>query len=137
VSGFEDLAAIAPQRIWENVTGRVVEGERLTMGIVELAPDSHVPEHHHANEQLGMVLTGSVTFRIADETRQLGPGGTWRIASDVPHEVRAGPRGAVVIDVFAPTRDDWRESEREEPRAPLWPGPAGPGPEPPDPLPGP
>ena len=36
----------------------------------------------HENEQLGMVITGSVTFTIGDETRELGPGGTWRIPSD-------------------------------------------------------
>jgi quercetin dioxygenase-like cupin family protein len=69
-----------------------------------------------------MVITGSVSFRVADEERELGPGATWRIPSDVPHEVKAGPEGAVVIDVFSPPRqEDWRGLEREEPRTPLWP----------------
>ena len=46
-----------------------------------------------------MVITGEMDFRVGDERRTLGPGGTWRIRSDVPHEAVAGPQGAVVIDV--------------------------------------
>jgi DUF917 family protein len=32
-----------------------------------------------------------------------------------------GPEGAVVIVVFVPTRDDWREAEVVEQRKPRWP----------------
>ena len=75
--------------------------DEITLAVVELAPDSTVPGHRHENEQLGMVITGRVTFTIGDETRQLGPGGTWRILSNRLHVARAGPDGAIVIDVFA------------------------------------
>jgi quercetin dioxygenase-like cupin family protein len=121
VSAFDDLASIGPQDIWNGVRVRAVHGERITLGVVELEPDANVPEHRHENEQLGMVLSGSLTFRVGDESRELGPGGTWRIPANVPHEVTAGPDGAVVIDVFAPTRDDWSAFEPQAPRAPLWP----------------
>jgi mannose-6-phosphate isomerase-like protein (cupin superfamily) len=100
---------------------REVHGEQSTLAVVELEPGALVPEHHHANEQLGLVLQGTVTFRVADETKELGPGGTWCIPADVPHEVSAGPEGAVVIDIFAPVRADWGSLRREEPRAPNWP----------------
>jgi unsaturated pyranuronate lyase len=100
---------------------RIVHGERITLGVVELDPNSHVPEHQHENEQLGMCLAGSLRFRVGDETRELVPGDTWSIRSDVPHEVQVGPDGAVVIDVFVPPRDDWRDAERGEPRVPRWP----------------
>jgi len=122
VSGFADLGAIGPQGIWNGVVVRAVHGDRTTLGVVELAPDSHVPEHSHENEQLGMVLSGSVTFRIGDESKELGPGGIWLIPANAPHEVHTGPDGAVVIDVFAPARDDWSVFEASAPRTPLWPG---------------
>ena len=51
-----------------------------------------------------MVVQGRVTFTIDDETRELGPGGTWRIPSGAAHHVDVGPDGAVVIDIFAPTQ---------------------------------
>jgi quercetin dioxygenase-like cupin family protein len=121
MSAFDDVGAIPVQRIWDGVSGRAVHGKQLTLGVVELAPDSVVPEHRHANEQLGMVIRGSVRFRVGDETRELGPGGTWCIPSDVPHEVWTGPEGAVVLDVFSPPRADWEALEREVPRPPLWP----------------
>jgi quercetin dioxygenase-like cupin family protein len=108
--------------IWgDTVKARRIEGERITFAVVELAPSSLVPEHRHENEQLGMVITGNVTFTIGDETRDLGPGGTWRIPSDVPHHVVTGPDGAVVIDVFAPTRRDWDDRPTHDGVPPLWP----------------
>jgi unsaturated pyranuronate lyase len=118
---FDDLGAIVPQQVWGGVAGRVIHGERLTLGVVELDPGSVVPEHRHDNEQLGMVLQGSLRFRVGDETRDLGPGGTWRITANTPHEVEAGPEGAVVIDVFNPIRQDWKTLERLETRPPRWP----------------
>jgi quercetin dioxygenase-like cupin family protein len=121
VSAFDDVRGMEPLRIWDGVAARAVEGEKGTLAIVELDPGSLVPEHHHANEQLGFVITGSVTFRVGDETRELGPGSTWCIPGDVPHEVRAGPEGAVVVDVFAPGREDWSGIQRDAPRAPRWP----------------
>jgi quercetin dioxygenase-like cupin family protein len=121
MSAFEDLRAMEPQGIWEGVLARTVHGERITMAVVELEPDSVVPEHSHENEQLGIVLQGSLTFRIADEARELGPGGMWRIPANTPHSVETGPEGAVVIDVFAPVRADWKDAERLEPRPPRWP----------------
>jgi quercetin dioxygenase-like cupin family protein len=121
VSAFGNIEAIGPLRVWNDVVAREVHGEQSTLAVVELEPGALVPEHHHANEQLGLVLQGTVTFRVADETKELGPGGTWCIPADVPHEVSAGPEGAVVIDIFAPVRADWGSLRREEPRAPNWP----------------
>jgi quercetin dioxygenase-like cupin family protein len=109
-----------PQQIWEGVLGRSVHGERITMGVIELDASSVVPEHSHENEQLGIVLSGSLVFRVGEEAQELGPGGTWRIPANVPHAVETGPEGAVVIDVFAPVRDDWAALERRE-RPPRWP----------------
>jgi quercetin dioxygenase-like cupin family protein len=125
MSNLVELAEITPIQVWEGVVARRVQGDRSTLAIVELAADSVVPEHRHPNEQCGIVITGEVTFRIGDEVRRLGPGGTWRILGDVPHEVHTGPDGAVVIDVFAPARDDWDDrpvvGSADDPAIPMWP----------------
>jgi quercetin dioxygenase-like cupin family protein len=107
MTNLADLADLTPIQVWDGVVARRVEGERLTVAVVELAPNALVPEHRHAHEQCGLVIEGEVRFRIADEERLLGPGGTWRILGDTPHEVHAGPEGAVVVDVFSPRRDDF------------------------------
>ena len=105
---LNDLADQPPFAVWgDAVRARKIEGERITLAVIELAPGSVVPEHRHVSEQLGICLRGSITFTIDDETRELGPGGTWRIPSGHPHTVAAGPDGAEVLDAFSPTRDDW------------------------------
>jgi quercetin dioxygenase-like cupin family protein len=121
MSAFDDIAAIDPQALFDGVLARAVHGERITLAVVELDPGAVVPEHSHENEQLGIVLRGSVVFRVGDEERELGPGGTWRIDSNAPHLVRAGPRGAEVVDVFGPPREDWRAAGRLEAQPPRWP----------------
>ena len=125
MTNLADLAELIPIQVWDGVVARRVEGERLTLAVVELAPDVVVPEHRHANEQCGLVIEGEVTFRIGAEERVLGPGGTWRIVGDTPHTLVTGPGGAVVIDVFAPARDDWADRQvvgsPEEPAPLVWP----------------
>jgi quercetin dioxygenase-like cupin family protein len=122
LSYLVDFDAVPPVDVWgETVRARSVNGERVTLALVELAPDSVVPEHRHENEQMGMVVRGSMTFTVDGETRTLGPGGTWRIPSNHPHDAVAGPDGALVIDVFAPTRTDWDALPHLEPRPVDWP----------------
>lgn len=121
MSLLRDLATLEPFRVWDGVVARSVDGERVAFAVVELEPEAVVPEHRHENEQLGIVLSGSVSFRVGDETRELKAGGSWRIPPNEPHEVHAGPEGAVVIDVFAPVREDWAALERLGASAPRWP----------------
>ncbi len=121
MSAFGNLDEIRPIGIWDGVLARTVDGERLGFAVVELDPNAVVSEHRHENEQLGMVVRGTVTFRVGEETRDLGPGGTWVIPSNVPHEVHVGPEGAVVIDLFSPVREDWAALERSEAKTPHWP----------------
>ena len=122
MSNLTDIATRPLLDLWgDTVKARRIEGERITFAVVELAADAVVPGHQHENEQLGMVITGSVTFTIGDETRELGPGGTWRIPSNVPHNVTTGPEGAVVVDIFAPTRRDWDALPSHDGVAPIWP----------------
>jgi quercetin dioxygenase-like cupin family protein len=121
VATFDDIASIAPQQIWEGVVVRAVHGDSTTMALIELAPNSHVPEHHHVNEQVGVLVRGSFRLRVAEETLEVKPGGTWLIPADVPHEVHTGPDGALALEVWSPPRADWKELDREEPRPPGWP----------------
>jgi unsaturated pyranuronate lyase len=112
VSSFSDTGGMQQLRIWDGVTAQAVEGERTTLAIVELQPGASVPEHRHDNEQLGILIRGWMRFRIGEETREFGPGATWRILSNTPHEVSAGPQGALAVESFAPARDDWAGLER-------------------------
>ena len=125
MTDLADLAHLPPIQLFPGVRVRRVQGDLVTLAVVELDPLAIVPEHRHPSEQHGMVITGQMDFRVGEERRTLGPGGTWRIRSGVLHEAHAGPEGAVVIDVFAPIRDDWDAHPVLEPASPVWPGSAG------------
>ena len=121
VQTFESLRHISPHLLADGVVARAVEGERLTLAVVELDPNAVSPMHHHENEQLGFVIAGSMVMRIGTEERELGSGDTYNIPSHVSHDAVAGPDGATVVDVFAPVRADWREKNRMKPSSPRWP----------------
>jgi quercetin dioxygenase-like cupin family protein len=122
MSNLIDITDAPLLALWgDTVRGRRIQGERLTLAVVELAPNAVVPEHRHEHEQLGMVIKGEVDFTLDGETRHLGPGGTWRILSNLPHNVNAGPDGAVVLDIFSPTRDDWDDRAIVEGAVARWP----------------
>jgi quercetin dioxygenase-like cupin family protein len=125
MSNLVDVTTLPVIDVWGTaVRARRVEGERITLALVELAPDAVVPGHQHEAEQLGMVVEGSVTFTIGEEVRELGPGGTWRIPSNVHHQVTTGPSGATVIDIFNPIRSDWDGLPASPPEPPQrWPRP--------------
>jgi quercetin dioxygenase-like cupin family protein len=118
MSAFDDLRDIVPLQIWNGVIGRAVEGKEATLAAIELDPDTKVPEHQHVNEQTGILLRGTLRFRIGDETKDLVPGSTWVIPASVPHAVDAGPDGAFLVELFAPPRADWAALERLEPGIP-------------------
>ena len=121
MSAFARLSGLGPLPIWNGVLGRAVQGANATLAVVELEPNSVVPEHQHPNEQLGLVLTGTMTFTIGGERRELMPGDMYVIPGNVPHDVVTGSEGAVVIDVFAPVRADWARFLPLAPSPPRWP----------------
>jgi quercetin dioxygenase-like cupin family protein len=117
VTAFQPLDGLPLEVLGEGVHTRILRGDRITVVYVELEPDSAVAEHAHDNEQLGVLLSGSMAFRIGDEVRDIGAGDGWVIPPDVPHGVdRTGPEGATLIEAFAPARTDWDQLQRVAPR---------------------
>ncbi len=90
------------------------------MAVVDVDAGVAVPEHHHGNEQVGLVLSGSISMTVAGEERSLGPGETYVIPADTAHAAVGGPDGATVVDVFSPVRGDWESLERLEPGGGRW-----------------
>ena len=119
---FSPLAELRPYLIRAGMTARAVNGERMTMAVIDIVPNAVAEEHHHENEQLGFVIRGMMSMNIAGEKRDLHPGDTYTIPSNAPHDAKAGPDGATVLDVFAPGRSDWEKLPRGEPSPGDWPG---------------
>jgi quercetin dioxygenase-like cupin family protein len=121
VSAYRSLADLGARPIWPGILARLVEGKDITFAVVELSPGAIAKLHQHPQEQVGLVLKGTMHFVIGDERRTLVTGDTYLIPSNLPHQATAGPEGAVVIDVFAPIRADWHQLDPGQPTPPVWP----------------
>jgi quercetin dioxygenase-like cupin family protein len=118
---FTEAVSIAPTTVWDGVDVRYLHGDRQTLAIAELEPDCVVPRHQHENEQLGVVLQGSITFDSDGVSRTLNIGDMYRFLANVPHGARVGPDGAVVVECFTPTRSDWDALPAADTAAFSWP----------------
>jgi quercetin dioxygenase-like cupin family protein len=90
----------------DRIGRQMLNGDAMTLARITLAQGAVVPEHSHPNEQIATVLSGRLRFRLGGEERVVDAGSSVLIAGDVPHEVEA-LEDSVVLDAFAPRRDDW------------------------------
>jgi quercetin dioxygenase-like cupin family protein len=80
----------------------------MMLSLVTLAPDAVVPTHSHPHEQMGMMVSGTMEFTIAGETREFSGNELYLVPGGVPHAAKAGPGGAVALDAFSPPREEYR-----------------------------
>jgi quercetin dioxygenase-like cupin family protein len=89
---------------------RMVNGEAMTLAQITLAAGAVVPSHEHPNEQIATVVSGRLRFVVGSEEREVGPGESVLIPGGVPHRVDV-LEDSVVLDAFAPRREDWLRGE--------------------------
>ena len=111
MSYFEDLFAVSPVEIVPGVRIRTSWGDRLMLSLVESDPHVDVPEHSHPHEQAGLVLEGDFEMTIGGERRSLKRGMSYVIPGGVPHALHGGPERALVLDIFTPPREDYKEKQ--------------------------
>jgi quercetin dioxygenase-like cupin family protein len=92
----------------EGVNAQALFGERAMLNLVELASDATLPRHSHPHEQLGVVPRGELKLVVAGHEHRLQAMDAYALPGDLEHEAKAGPRGALVLDVFQPVREDYR-----------------------------
>ena len=102
---YDSLPAHSPV---SGISMRSFTGGQLMLNWVAFQPHQVVPRHQHPHEQAGIMLQGSLTLTIGDETRQVTPGDGYAIPPHLPHGAVAGPDGCLVLDVFTPPREDYR-----------------------------
>ena len=105
---FWNPEKIAPRVLAPGVTAKIATGERMMLSLVTFAPDAVVPTHSHPHEQMGFLVSGTLEFTIAGETRALSGSGMVFVPGGVPHAAKAGSGGAVALEVFSPPREEFR-----------------------------
>ena len=97
------------ERVTDQLTRRLITGDRMMLAHVYLDKGCVVPKHSHENEQLTYILDGALKFWIGeDEKKELivRAGEVLHIPSMVWHKAEA-LEDTLDVDVFSPPRQDW------------------------------
>lgn len=105
---FPTVAECGRHTIFGNVNIRTFAGDHAQLSLVDVPAGGVVDWHSHTNEQLGMVVSGTLTFFIGEEEKTLTAGDFYFIPGGVPHRVVAVGGPAQALDVFFPIRDEYR-----------------------------
>ena len=98
------------RQLADGLTTRIFPGEQAMVSIVRIEPNASGTVHAHPQEQWGLCLRGSGVRTQGGEAIEVGEGDFWRTPGNVEHGFRAGADGAVIVDMFAPPRDEYRKA---------------------------
>jgi quercetin dioxygenase-like cupin family protein len=104
---MNNIKDIKPRELVPGITGYYAHGQNLTLGYVEIEAGSDLPQHQHPHEQITYIIEGQLDMVIGGKPCSLTAGMHYVIPSNIPHGAVA-VTNCKVIDVFNPTRDDYR-----------------------------
>lgn len=107
---FISLAQLDSFPLTDGASAKALFGEGAMLNLVELEPGAVVARHSHPHEQLGLILRGSMNLEVDGTDHVLEEMDAYALPGGVEHEGTAGPQGALVLDVFRPVREDYREA---------------------------
>ena len=106
---IDDPAQGMARTLAPGITTRIFTGDQAMLSVVRLEPGARGTLHHHPEEQWGIVLEGSAVRTQDGRQTAVKKGDFWRTPGGMPHTIEAGPEGAVVLDVFSPPREEYRQ----------------------------
>ena len=106
---FTSLADLHRFTLAEGVWAQALFGEGAMLNLIEFEPGATVPLHSHPHEQLGSCLRGAQVLVVDGVEHPIGPMEGYVLPGGVEHSAHCGPEGALVLDVFQPVREDYRE----------------------------
>ena len=101
-----DWSKISQEQLNNKLSRKFLFGEKIMVAQLFLKQGCVVPEHSHESEQLSMVITGSLRFKIGNEEISISSNQVVTIPSGVTHSVTA-IEDSLVFDIFSPLRTDW------------------------------
>ena len=97
------------RKLAEGVTASIFPGENVMLSVVRVEPNATGSVHSHPEEQWGVLLEGRCTRIQGGEEVEAVAGEFWHTPGGVPHGVRTGADGAVILDIFSPRRAEYRQ----------------------------
>jgi gluconolactonase len=88
---------------------RLIGGRGAQLSFLRMNPEATFPEHIHPEEQLMIVLRGSIDEGILDRVATMKKDDVLLLPGDMVHGGTVGDLGCDVLDVFWPPRPDYAE----------------------------
>lgn len=92
---------------------RLISGKSTQLSFVRMEPGSVVPSHIHPEEQLTLIMRGTLTQSVLDEEINIATEEIVRIPENMVHGAKIGEFGTDALDIFWPVRADYLEKEKE------------------------
>ena len=96
----------------DGLSTRIFPGEQAMISVVRIAADATGDLHAHPQEQWGFCFRGFGIRHQGGEDIPVQTGDFWRTPGMVEHGFTAGPQGAVIYDLFAPPREEYKKTGR-------------------------
>jgi gluconolactonase len=104
-----DLNDVQFAELSPGANARLIAGRGAQLSFLRMSPEAAFPDHIHPEEQLMIVLRGSIDETILDGTAAMSPGDILLLPGNMVHGGKVGDRGCDVLDVFWPPRPDYAE----------------------------
>ena len=119
-----DIALVSKAKVVVTSVAPVLTGMAASHGLGPFypadPPETHQIELLHARDflternvetglELGLVLRGTQVLIVDGVEHAMGPMHGYVLPGGVEHSAYCGPEGALVLDVFRPVREDYRE----------------------------
>jgi unsaturated pyranuronate lyase len=97
---------VEEEKMNDKITRKLAVGQNEMIGRLHLAKGAVVPPHKHLAEQVTMVMSGAIQFKIGGKTFTVKAGEVLLIPPNVVHSAVA-LQETDDVDCFSPLRLDW------------------------------
>ena len=109
-NNINDLESGVKRILGEGVSTRIFCGDQAMLSIVTIEPNAKGKVHSHPQEQWGFLIEGSGIRIQGNEEIEVNKGDFWQTPGGVEHGIIGRPEGAKILDVFSPSRDEYKIS---------------------------
>jgi quercetin dioxygenase-like cupin family protein len=107
---MDDMTQGLVRTLVQGISTRVFSGEKIMISVCRLDPHVTGLSHSHSEEQWGFLVEGGCwRMQAGVDVGYMKPGTFWHIPGGVSHSMRCGSLGAVVLDIFSPPREAYRQ----------------------------
>jgi mannose-6-phosphate isomerase-like protein (cupin superfamily) len=105
---FYNLNKMGYKQKKEKVFFKSITGDNSQLCFIKMEPGEK-SWHHHAEEQIGFIISGEVEVKIGDETKVIGPREGYYIPGNVDHGFFVHTERPVeYFEVFCPPKNENR-----------------------------